>query len=83
MLSIFLERLHGSPVFQTFLKDLGVERAAQIHHSLGCYDRIAALIREERLFKYPAGTDLAGEYRLGICATYTKHKLRCLEGIPD
>ncbi|RKF71468.1 hypothetical protein GcM3_101025 [Golovinomyces cichoracearum] len=52
-----------SPVYTKMCCEFGVSRLSILHPSLGAQDRLTALIREERLYQYPAGTDYAAAKR--------------------
>ncbi|RKF76962.1 hypothetical protein GcM3_075029 [Golovinomyces cichoracearum] len=56
-------RLLVSPVYIQMCSGFGVSRLSRLHPSLGAQDRLTALIREERLYQYPAVTDYAGVSR--------------------
>ncbi|RKF71472.1 hypothetical protein GcM3_101022 [Golovinomyces cichoracearum] len=56
-------RLLVSPVYAQICNEFGVSRLSRLYASLGSQDRFTALIREERLHQYPAGTDYAGVSR--------------------
>ncbi|RKF76230.1 hypothetical protein GcM3_080036, partial [Golovinomyces cichoracearum] len=56
-------RLLVSPVYIEMFSAFGVSRLSRLHPSLEAQDRLTALIREERLYQYPAGTDYAGVSR--------------------
>ncbi|RKF76985.1 hypothetical protein GcM3_075025 [Golovinomyces cichoracearum] len=56
-------RLLVCPVYTQMCSAFGDSRLSRLHASLGVQDRLTALIREERLYQYPARTDFAGVSR--------------------
>jgi hypothetical protein len=60
-----------SPEYQWLISKFGKDTLRAIHQSLNIEDRITAIIRAERIKKFPAGTSL-----LGMLAIYTEH-MRC------
>lgn len=55
-----LARFLQSPELQNFCQQYNKASLAQIHNSFANYDRIAALIKRERLLSYPEGRHFNG-----------------------
>ncbi len=55
----------------TLHKSYGENALSNLHQSLNIEDKVAALIRKQKLLLYPDGTSFAGEYLQSICPTYT------------
>lgn len=65
-----IERFLSSPQHQYLCRAYGAHMLAEVHRSLNNEDRIGAIIKKERLLRYPFGTDIAG-----IINAYTPHML--------
>jgi hypothetical protein len=51
-----------SPQFVEIFKQFQSSTLSTLHQSLNIQDKIQALIRKQRLFTYPEGTDIAGKF---------------------
>jgi len=62
-----------SPQFAALCRKHGELSINALHQSLNIEDRVAALIRKQKLLTYPEGSSLAGKHESGIFCAYTKH----------
>jgi hypothetical protein len=61
-----------SPQFAALNRKYGEHALHSLHQSLNIEDRIAALIRKQKLLTYPEGSSFAGKHIHSICDTYAK-----------
>jgi len=64
-----------SPKFAGLCRKHGESSLNTLHQSLNIEDRIAALIRKQKLLVYPEGSSLAGEYEFTIFHAHAKYML--------